>query len=320
MVPRRMHPAEVGLEDASSSWWAGETEDNDEPESAEPESDEPEPEPDEPEDIRRVVVRTSPFATPEDLARYTLRNAEYRRPREMYPTRLLLRRAGPIRGCGSDREDLRAARQLVQDIRAEAKDCIVQEQTRQPGVMVRAPAALVLEQAARRSDIAYSLSVHLRPGESARVTSRQSELSSMARRCIADVVDRATPDGGLARMEIPLTVFKQPPFRMGGHPLHEGLAREAATVGWTHYDRQEYAEALEYFRDAYWLFHLVDYRLLEGMALERLGRSRAAIEAYVAYMEGRPYAPEVPQLRRTVAQLRAEAGQVGPTADARGRR
>lgn len=313
MAPR-VHPAlERSREVGSSGGEALEPEDE--------EDDETEPdESDESDDIRRVVVRTSPFATPEDMARYTLRYAESRRPREMYPTRLLLRRAGPIRACGSSREDLRAARQLVDDIRAEAKQCIVVEQARQPGVLLPTPAALVLEQAAQRSDIAYSVSVHLRPGEPARVTSPGSTLSLQARRCIGEVVDRATPREGLARMEIPLTIFKQPPFRMGGNPLHEGLAREAATLGWTHYERQEHAEALEFFRDAHWLFHLLEYRLLEGMALQQLGRSGAAIEAYVEYMKGRPHAPEVPQLRRTIARLRAEAEQVGPIADARGHR
>lgn len=261
-------------------------------------------------EVRTVRVKTTRFATPEDLARYAIRHAESRRPRELYPTRLLVRRAGPVRAEGASRRERRRAAELVEDLRHEIKQCLVQEQSRRPGVVLEVPESLVIQQAARGSDpVAYRFSLSVGPGESATVTRRQGGLSAEGAECIAAAADAGTRGRRLrARVEIPVSAFVQPGFAMAGSGMHSALALEAATLGWLHYEREQYREALAYFRDAYWLFHLVEYQVLIGMALEELGRDEAAADAYAMYLERRPYAAEAPRLREAIARLRADEG------------
>jgi tetratricopeptide (TPR) repeat protein len=78
-------------------------------------------------------------------------------------------------------------------------------------------------------------------------------------------------------------------------------------LGWLYYENGAYAEALEYFRDAYWVFRIDEYRYLIAMALERLGDHRAAADHYEAYAAARPDAPESPTLPAHVARLRGAA-------------
>lgn len=259
-------------------------------------------------EVRTVRVKTSPFATPEDLARYALRHAESRRPRELYPTRLLVRRSGLVRPRGTDRRVRRKVAGLVEELRPEIKRCLLEEQSRRPYVILEVPESLVVQQAARGSEpIAYRFVVHLRPGEAATVSSDQGELSSEGTECIAALVDEATRGRRYGRAQLPITAFVQPGYSVGGgDAMHSALALEAATLGWVCYGRGQHEEALAYFRDAYWLFHLVEYQMLIGMALEQLDRPKAAAKAYAMYLERRPYAAEAPDLRETIARLRAE--------------
>ena len=97
--------------------------------------------------------------------------------------------------------------------------------------------------------------------------------------------------------------------------MNSMLAREAATLGWLHYERGEYTDALAYFDDAYWVFHLVEYQMLRGLALEALGRHVAAVEAYGMYVDERRHAPEVPQLKEKIATLSARQAAARPRAE-----
>lgn len=255
-------------------------------------------------EVRTVVVRRSPFATPEDMLRATIRNAEHRRPREVYPSRLLVRGGGMLASCGGEPADV-DRRALVRSLRPQISQCILEELVRRDGLILPGPAALVLQQAAATESIDYSLTVHLAAGQPPTVSSRRGTLSAAGRECIANVVGTRARREGATSGDIRLSVFMQPGLYYGGTDLHRALALESAIMGWTHYERGEYREALEYFRDAYWVFELVEYQVLVGMALERLGHPQAAAKAYRRYVDRRPYAPRFDELRQRAARLAA---------------
>ncbi len=87
------------------------------------------------------------------------------------------------------------------------------------------------------------------------------------------------------------------------------LHRGPPALGWQHYERNEHEAALELFRDAHWVLHLAEYRYLEALALEQLGRFDAAADAYAEYLAERSYAPEAPTLQGRIDRLRARAAR-----------
>ena len=276
-----------------------------------PSDDGPESDVDE---VRKVVVRVPRFATPEVLARALLRSAESRRPRELYEARLLLRHAGPVRACGADdpSQVRQRARSLVRSKRNALKRCIIDARGRLPDILAPAPAALVVEQAQLLGDaMIYRFVVTHTANDDAgtvRVLDRTRKLDAEGLACIRQAVAPAMANLG-ASVQVPLIAFGQRSF---GHGTSRGrnaaLARQAAVLGWLHYDRGELEDAVRYFRDAYWVFQLAEYRLMEGRAWDAMGWGRRAAAAYAAYLDRRPHGLEAEPTRLRLRELRAAGG------------
>ncbi len=272
---------------------------------------------------RTVRIHGVRLATTEELLRAQLRNAEARRPREMSPTRLLVRSALVQ---GATRRQRTRARALLGEQRQAVAACLIDDQSSRTDVILRTPWALVLEQAARTGAVDYSVSVRF--GTSGPSGSSGSSGSSRPPSIVTDppvhdatrvcLQTAMTPPSGRAPRGVTLRIsaFSQQAFGHGsGGGLHRQLANEAATLGWLHFERREYADALAYFEDAYWLYARPEYRLLEGMVHHQLGRPNAALRAYGAYVDARPDAPETPMLRERIAALeRARRRANGSTA------
>ncbi len=254
--------------------------------------------------VRHVLVRTTRLATWESLARAALRFAEHRRPREMHESRFLLRTAGAATTCEGTAAKKIAVRRLLRDSRLEVKRCLLAAETRRPDVLVKAPSALVVEQAMQRGNVVYEFDVHFPGGSEAPVvTDDRGVLDEEARECMAAVMEAGAPDD-MPALDLPVVAFAQAATAFGGHPLNAGLANQAAALGWLHYDRGEFHEALAYFDDAYWIFHRVEYRVLVGMALEKLDRPDKAADAYAEYVAARADAPDALELRARIIKLR----------------
>jgi hypothetical protein len=272
-------------------------------------------------EVRQLIVPRRPrLATPEALLRAKIREAEPRRPRALYVSRLLVRTSGPLCGCDGSRKVRAEARRLVDAIvdraRASIQGCLADDLTRDPRVLIDAPALVVVAQAMRTGPLAYGFAPTMRLGP------RGVEVQDLGwpsgdaideglRTCLvralesADVGPTSLPREH--RVQVPLVAFSQQAwgFNLGG--FHGALAFQAAALGWQHYERGEHEEALELFRDAHWAYHLGEYRYLEGLALEQLGRLDAAANAYAEYLAERPYAPEAPTLQGRIDRLRARA-------------
>jgi len=254
-------------------------------------------------EVRHVVVKTAKLATTESLVRYALRHAENRRPRELHETRLLVRTEGRITNRGVTAADRRLAKTVVHDNRLEVKRCLVAAQTREPGAVVKAPSALVVEEALRHGDVTYEFTVRFEAEHSPSVSDADGKLDQAARLCLS----AALRDGGwngLPTVDVPVVAFAQASERGGGGRVNAGLAARAAALGWQHYDRGDYHQALAFFDDAYWVFHLVEYKMLSGMALEALNRPEAAADAYASYVAERRDAPDALALRGKIIRLR----------------
>lgn len=257
-------------------------------------------------EVREVRVKTSRFATWEDLARYALRNAEKRRPRRLHESRFLVRAEPTTDGTQVSRA---AARRRVRARRPEIKRCLVAAEARRPEVIVKAPSALVVEQAMSRGTVQYDFTVHFREdGSEPDVTHGSVYLDDETRECIGKALH--SNKRKIAKTDLPVVAFAQPPFSPagGGSGLHAMLANQAAALGWLHYERGEHHQALAYFEDAYWIFHRVEYKVLVGMALEKLERPAEAAEAYADYLVDNADAPDALELRAKVIKLRREAG------------
>lgn len=257
-------------------------------------------------EVREVRVKTSRFATWEDLARYALRNAEKRRPRRLHESRFLVRAEPTTDGTRLSRA---AARRRVRSRRPEIKRCLVAAEARRPEVIVKAPSALVVEQAMSRGTVQYDFTVHFREdGSEPEVTHGSVYLDDETRECIGKALH--SNKRKIAKTDLPVVAFAQPLFSPagGGSGLHAMLANQAAALGWLHYERGEHHEALAYFEDAYWIFHRVEYKVLVGMALEKLERPAEAAEAYADYLVDNADAPDALELRAKVIKLRREAG------------
>lgn len=272
-------------------------------------------------EVRRIVVPRRPkLATPEDLWRAKIREVEPRRPRELHVDRLLVRASGPICECDGSREARDEARArvvaLVDAARPAIASCLADDLARDPRVLVKAPALLVVSQATRGGPLAFPFAPTLDLGpRGVEVRSlgwpADDPMPEALASCLTAAFEHADVDTTTLtrehRMQVPLVAFSQPAwgFNLGG--FHQGLAFQAAALGWQHYERGEPEAALELFRDAYWAYHLDELRYLEGLALERLGRLGAAADAFADYLAARPYAPEAPTLPGRIEGLRARA-------------
>lgn len=253
-------------------------------------------------EVRTVMVKTTRFATWESLARAALRFAENRRPRELHESRLLLRVTQGTTSCGASVADKATFRRVLREQRPNIKRCLIEAQTRRDEIVVKAPSALVVEQAMRHGDVVLRFDVAT-DGAGEATISDDGALDEPARECLARAFSAALPDE-IPAMRVPVLAFAQAAQAYGGGPLNRMLADEAATLGWRHYDRGEFHEALAFFEDAYWIFHRVEYQVLVGMALEHLDRPVEAAAAYAQYVSERPDAPDTLRLRLKIAVLR----------------
>lgn len=270
-------------------------------------------------DVRRVVVpRRSRLATPENLLRARIRSVEPRRPRLLYVDRMLVRTSGPICECEGSRMARDEARTFVGKLVARArpaiKACLAEDLARDPRVLVDAPALLVVSQAMRSDAVVYRFvpTLHLGPhGVEVRALGWPGgELDDELDACLVRALEADVDRSSLTRehhVQVPIVAFSQHAWGVPLSGFNAALAFEAATLGWLHYERGEHEAALELFRDAYWVLHLGEYRYLEGLALQQLGRFDAAADAYAEYLAGRPYAPEAPTLQGRIDRLRARA-------------
>jgi len=274
-------------------------------------------------EVRLVFVPRAPgLATPETLARAVIRDAEMRRPRALYVSRLLLRISGPIGDDGDPRVERTKVRALANDLVDAARPalqlCLAESLAEDPQVAVKAPALLVIKQAMSAQDLVYAFSPTLDAGPRGvkvrtlewRGDAPDHAPTACLLRALETASDGVTPPL-LAehRMEVPLVAFSQHGWGFNLDGLHGAIALEAAEIGWQRLEQGEHEAALELFRDAYWVFHLAELRYLEGLALERLGRSDAAADAYAEYLVARPYAPEAPALPGRIERLRTRVPQ-----------
>ncbi|MBV1857660.1 MAG: tetratricopeptide repeat protein [Nannocystaceae bacterium] len=181
--------------------------------------------------------------------------------------------------------------------------CMVGEVSSRTDVILRAPAAIVLEEAMRTGPITYRIAIgfHGRRDPSMFVDPPVSERTGA---CLLDAF-RPKSDEDLRSERISLAVFSQQAWGVGGNGAHQHLANEAAVLGWIELERGHYEGALAFFEDAFWLYHRPEYEFLQAMALQKMGRPNMAVTRYRRFMKARPHAPETPMLRSRVAQLEA---------------
>lgn len=259
-------------------------------------------------EVRRIVVKTHRFASWEDLTRYALRHVKKRRPREFHESRLLLRQSGPARVCGagSCMSLRRRVHKLIRERRPALTRCLIRARARRGDMIATLPSSLVVEQALARGDaMVMRFAVRYEPGKSRpSIEGPQRQLDASARACLTEAMPPDLDSKRTHDVEIRLVAFAQASFGHGGSTgLNGALARQAAMLGWVHYERGDFEEALEYFRDAYWLFELVEYRLLEALAHDKLDQREQAVAAYTAYVDHRPHGLEAAMARRRIQAL-----------------
>jgi tetratricopeptide (TPR) repeat protein len=267
-------------------------------------------------ETRRVRVRTRVLASLEDLVRAAIRQSQDRRPEFLYVSRLLLRIAGVVCDCdGSVAEQIRVRKligELVVRARPALKGCLAADAAEDPRVVIKAPALLVIEQVRRFDPMIYRWRPALEVSPMGIVVHdlgwKGASLDDNLAACLERALEATDVDTSEVtqahRVTLPLVAFSQPGFAFEVSNLHHVLAVQASMLGWLYYENGAYAEALEYFRDAYWVFRMDEFRYLIAMSLERLGDHRAAAEHYEAYLAARPYAPEAPTLPAHIELLR----------------
>ena len=256
--------------------------------------------------VRTVRVHPFRLATPEELMRAALRHAESRRPRELHPTRFLIRTTG-VRA--STQRVRRRARRIADEHDKQTASCLVQEASDRTDVILRAPSSLVIEEAMRTGPLSYRLTVKF-AGDDPPDVEASPPVNESTQRCLQEAL---TPGPGEhpRQARVILSAFSQ---RAHGHNTggagHQRLANEAATLGWIELERGAHQEALAYFEDAHWLYHRPEYELLQAMALQKMGRPHMALTRYRVFVEARPDAPETPMLRERIAALEAQRDRV----------
>ncbi len=260
------------------------------------------------------TVRVHPFrlASPEALARAALRNVESRRPRELHETRFLVR---ATRVQAPTPRGKRRARRIADAHDSETVSCLVEQAADRTDVILRAPSALVIEEATRAGTISYRIEVRFNEDAAPHIETSPA-VSEHTQRCLQDALT-PSPAEHPRRARVTLRAFSQRASSHGGSALHMLLANEAATLGWIELERGAYTKALAYFEDAHWLYHRPEYELLQAMALQKMGRSNLALTRYRRFVDARPDAPETPMLRTRIAKLQSERDLDAPdfTAD-----
>jgi hypothetical protein len=193
------------------------------------------------------------------------------------------------------------------------KACLIADMAHDPRVVIKAPALLVVDQVRRFGPMIYRwrpaldvspMGVLVRdlgwPRESL-----DDDLAACLERALAGTDVDTSDVTQVHRVTLPLVAFSAPSSTYGDvSSVHSVLGMQAAMLGWLYAENGADAEALEYFRDAYWVFQLAEYRYLVAMGLERIGDTRGAAQEYEAYLAERPYAPEAPTLPARIARLR----------------
>ncbi len=258
---------------------------------------------------RTIRVRPGGAGSIEDALGAVLRNAEARRPRELHPTRFLLR-ARNVRA--PSRAVRRRVREFAEASRSGVILCLTEELATRPDVFLRTPTSLVLEEALRTGPIAYTVSVQFRRlgAVALKVSPPVGEVTLS---CLHRTFSEAEEIGSASAL---LSIFSQRAVSYNGMgAMHRSLALGAAILGWIAYERGVAEDALAYFEDAYWLYHRPEYQLLQGLALEELGAAREAITRYRSFVDAYPLAPETPSLRTRIGEL--ERVEYSPSTNAR---
>ena len=267
-------------------------------------------------ETRRIVLRKRGLATYWDIMAAVVRNAELRRPREANMARLLLRPTGLAR-IHDVPDGARVADRLrghLRSRRAQAKRCLAGAYVRSTPVLLPAPVALVVQQALMRGEsLLWRFAIRFEGGDPRpEIVARRGPLDDEARSCLREAL--ALPAGDTVRsgsVQLSVVAFAQRPYFPGGTSgLHASLAYQMAVLGWLDYARGDYEQALVRFGDAFWTYHLAEYRLLQAMAADRSGRAVSASRAYQDYLDQRPEGADAPWVRARLQALRA------PTRDA----
>jgi hypothetical protein len=254
-------------------------------------------------EVREVRVRASRLADPVEIARYLIRHAERRRPRDLHEPRMLLR-ARIVAAKGEARrtrhERAQAVREIVRQSRPSMKKCLADRLARDPRIIVGEPASLVFQQASRIGGAVVEFDVQLQPG-GANVP--VAALDPATATCLETAIGTPRAELHATRVDVRFVGFVQAghaePGKLGS--LNHRLSVQAVTLGWLHFERGAHAEALAYFEDARFVFHLAEYDYLVGLALTHLGRTREANEAFAAFLERRPHSPEAPAVAARLA-------------------
>lgn len=256
---------------------------------------------------REVVVRRRGLATVEDLAGYLVRAMD-KTPDGLHPTRALAQIRGPVRTCEPDaperREARRIARATVVFARNELKRCYAERLVRDPRVIIKQPAGLVLEQALRLGFAELELDVDLQIVDGrARATGVHSGNALLYEEdiaCFGDAFGGIVESAGGIATQVPVVLWTQPE---DGASEAAGLSLAAAVFGWLELERNANEEALALFEDAAWLYRLPEYQVLLGLAHERLGHPVEAARAYRKYLDGRPGAPDARTFEKRLERL-----------------
>lgn len=184
--------------------------------------------------------------------------------------------------------------------------CLAQDLSSQPSVILRAPAALVLEEARRTGAVPTDHTIEISfDGAQPPSIETTPAVNEASERCLVSALTPRPADRPRSA-RVRLSAFAQGAFGHGGDALHLQLANEAATLGWIELERGAPEEALAYFEDAHWLYHRAEYELLQAMALQEMGKVNMARTRYRRFIEARPYAPEVSMIRERIDALEPE--------------
>ncbi len=198
---------------------------------------------------------------------------------------------------------------LVDDHDRRTASCLVQEASDRTDVILRAPSALVIEEAMRTGPLSYRIHVRFN-GDTAPAVETSPAVNESTQRCLREALTPG-PSEHPQHARVTLSAFSQRAYgHNSGGAGHQRLANEAATLGWIELERGALKEALAYFEDAHWLYHRPEYELLQAMALQQMGRPNMALKRYRAFVESRPEAPETPMLRERIAALEKERTRV----------
>lgn len=260
---------------------------------------------------RTVHVRSGGLATQVDIAGYLIRAID--KKQRGSPTRTLVQIQGPVRTCADCKQThkksiRRRAREAIASVRPQLRGCYARALARDPRIIVKQPAGLVMEQALRFEHPPWRIDVDLAIGNGGAVlvavNARSGDFFAEDLACVhtalqslpAIVRDDNTP---IAQLNLFMWVERGGAYETS--PAR-ALALGAAVFGWIELDRDA-GEALAMFKDAQWLYRIPEFQALIAEAQARLHRPKYAVSAYRRYLEGRPNAPDKPEIDRRIAAL-----------------